>query len=281
MPGPSDVCVVVQGPLSPWTRQVLDSAVEHLPGAQVVFSSWEGSDLPPLHEAVEVVLSPDPGPGPTPFERNGRPLPPWNSNRMLVSTQAGLSRAERPYTLKLRADSPLGSDACLGWDAARRPSRTTLFTERIATCSVATRPPGRLPQLLHHPSDCVQFGRTEDVTELWRAPLVDEDANIGYWRRREEQPPLGWDARLVNEQLVWLSFLGRRGINIDYPHAGHAAGPGQLREAERLLVENFVVLEPWQLGVSLPKLQPTVDSSSLDSYFSFEDWLAARDAVLR
>jgi hypothetical protein len=199
-----------------------------------------------------------------------------NTSRMLASTRAGLQRAERRYTLKLRTDSPLTSDAVLEWDAARTPPAGCLFTERIAIPSVATRSPWRSRASLHHPSDCAHFGLTSDVVDLWGDAPFDQEANVGWWARKGVHPPLGVDARLFNEQVVWLSFLERRGVVDDYPYAGADVDDATAARAEELLCSSFAVLELWQFGVALPKLEPAIAASSLDSYYWYDEWLAAR-----
>lgn len=276
MPDPADVSVVVQGPVGEWTDQVLESVAQHLPGAQVVLSTWAGSTLPASAGTVDVVLSDDPGAGPVARDGAGNEVMTLNTSRMLTSTRAGLQRAERPYVLKLRTDSPLVSDDVLGWDAARAAGPDCLFTERIAVPSIATRSPHRSSAVLHHPSDCAHFGRAEDVVALWGDAPFDQDVNVGWWARRGAVPPLGVDVRLFNEQVVWLSHLERRGVVDDYPHAGATVSTAMSDRALALLCSNFVVLELWQFGLRLPKLEGPVAASSLDSYFWYEEWLAAR-----
>ena len=271
---PSDVTVVVAGPVGGTTAAVLESVHAHLPGSQVVLSTWRGTAPDALRALARVVESEDPGTAPGSTDPDGAAQPPTNTNRMVTSAAAGLRAVERPFALKLRTDTPLVSDAVLRWRSlAARGSGSGVFRERLLTCSVATRP-NHADSLLFHPSDCVHFGLAEDVAALWSLPPVDEQRNTGYWRRQGRPSPWAYDARFANEQLLWLGCLSAHGITVDHPHAGAPATAEVVERSRRLLVENFVVLEPWQLGVRFAKLAPLVRASPVDSYLGFDAWLA-------
>ncbi|WP_432519362.1 WavE lipopolysaccharide synthesis family protein [Kineococcus sp. SYSU DK006] len=271
---PSTVSVVFSGPVSAWTSRALTSARAHLPGAQVVLSTWRGTVPGDLDvTGVDVVESEDPGGGPRDVDASGNELPPMNTQRMFTSSRAGLARAGRPHVLKTRSDAVLTGAEALGWTQLAAHATRSAFQQRVLTCSVATRPASS--QLLHHLSDCFHFGLREDVTALWNGDVLGEEENHGFWSRQGRATPWMWDARYANEQLLWLGFLRARGIQVDYPFLGAAAPAEEAERSTRLIVENFVVLEPWQLGLSLPKLDPVVRVSARAGYLSFDEWLEA------
>ena len=104
----SDITVVVQGPTvgkpgSPprerLTHLCLERVRKHLTGAEIILSTYHGSDVTGLSFDI-LVESEDPGAtayydGPSRVN---------NVNRQIVTTRAGLSRATRPYALKIRSD---------------------------------------------------------------------------------------------------------------------------------------------------------------------------------
>lgn len=268
-PRADQVSVVVQGPVQAHLPGVLESVRRHLPGAELVLSTWRGSGAA-AYDADVTVESEDPG-SVGYWEGNTRPI---NTNRLLRSSRAGVLRATRPFVLKLRSDSPLTGAGFLDWWGAR-PTRVpplAVFRERVLTLSVATRP-SSLGAYLFHPSDCVHFGLAADVRHLWDAPEVDEAANTAYWTAQgaggsgRHAPPVG----LWNEQLVWLSALARAGHEVAYPYFRYTR-PGLAALSDLSLVNNFLVLEDWQFGVSLAKLAPLVRSCSPDGYLAHEDW---------
>lgn len=269
---PQEVSVVLQGPVTEWTRRAVASAHQHLPGAQVVLSTWTGSDLSPLEGLeVDVVESDDPGGGPQDLAPDGSLRPPMNTHRMFTSSRAGLVRAERPHVLRTRADAILTGTGALGWSEAAARAPRSLFHRRLLTCSIATRP--AQSGLLYHLSDCFHFGLREDVVDLWSGRLLSDGENHGFWARHGRASPWMWDARYANEQQLWIGFLTSRGVAVDHPHLGAPATPAEVERSTRSVVDNFVVLEPWQLGVSFPKLEPVVRASGRGGYLSFEDWL--------
>jgi hypothetical protein len=268
---PHEVSVVVQGPAGPHLQDVLGSVRRFLPAAELVLSTWRGTG----GEAADVdVLVESDDPGSVPYwPGNPRPV---NTNRLLRSTREGVRAAQRPHVLKLRSDTPLTGSGFLDWWGAhpRRSADLVVFRRRVLTISVATRP-ASMDNHLFHPSDCVQFGLREDLLHLWSTPEVDEVANTGHWLpggAGAGAPPVGPPLAHWNEQVVWLSALRRAGHEVDYPFYRYLR-PGLAALSERALVNNFLVLDEWQFGVALAKLQAEVRVCRLSEYLSYEDWL--------
>lgn len=94
-----EISVIVQGGIGKLTEESLRSLVNALPGAEIILSTWKGMDTGGLHYD-KLVLSQDPGA--VYCDRVAGTLN--NVNRQLVSTQAGLRAATRPYILKTRTD---------------------------------------------------------------------------------------------------------------------------------------------------------------------------------
>lgn len=273
---PEDVSVVVQGPLGPYSSEVLSAVRQFLPGAELILSTWQGAEIGQL-DVDELVLSEDPGS--VPYWPGTHRL--FNTVRLQRSTRNGVLASSRPWVLKLRTDTPMTSSAVLSWED-RYPARSPelrVFGERVLTSVIATRPSRHMPGYLFHPSDCVHFGRAADLVQLWDGPESDERGNAAYWlpggAGRGENPGSRGPA-LWNEQLVWLGALRRAGHEISYPYYGFTA-PGLDEVSDLSIVNNFVVLEPWQLGVAMPKLQALARGSGVDSYLWHEDWLELYD----
>ncbi|MFN3393310.1 MAG: WavE lipopolysaccharide synthesis family protein, partial [Candidatus Thermochlorobacter sp.] len=96
----SDISIVVQGPIvsnkdfypNGWTNEALRRMRIHFPGAEIILSTWKGSNVDGLDYDV-VVFNDDPG---SAMSRNR----PYNVNRQIVSTKNGLAKASRKYALK-------------------------------------------------------------------------------------------------------------------------------------------------------------------------------------
>ena len=98
-----DISVVVQGRVEKkLTTLCLASVRKCLPGAQLILSTYKGTDTTGL-DFDDLVLSDDPGA--LKFNKTDY----CNINRMLTTSKAGIACAARPYILKLRSDLELRS----------------------------------------------------------------------------------------------------------------------------------------------------------------------------
>jgi hypothetical protein len=103
-----------RGRWAPGSPDVVASVRRVLPAAQLIVSTWQGSDVVGL-DADDVILNEDPGSVPL-IDEDGVATPRMmNVNRMLVSSRSGVERCERPWAIKLRSDSPMESPAFVDW----------------------------------------------------------------------------------------------------------------------------------------------------------------------
>lgn len=249
----SQVAVVVQGPLTALTPETIRSIRTHLPGTRIVLSTWTGSDVDDL-EIDQAVFSSDPG-GFASTTLNGIAGPVINTNRMVVSTAAGLREADRPYTIKIRTDAVVEHGGCL-WMLSDLPKVTgewALFDHLVGVSSVYTRNPHKTPTGCFHPADTVQFGHTEDLLMLWDAPPMPA-SDADYFPDPATRPV--WSVtsqRYYPEQWMFLSALRKRYI-VDFDH--RAVFTAEVMDASnRAVTQNFVVAEPWQMGIRVPHLE--------------------------
>ena len=97
----NDISIVVQGAVDKTeTPKCLKSIRQYLPNAEIILSTWEGTDLSCIEGLYDkLVLSKDPG---GVFYEKKKYY--QNINRQIVSTKAGLELAERKFIMKLRSD---------------------------------------------------------------------------------------------------------------------------------------------------------------------------------
>jgi len=243
---PSQVSVVIQGPVvgrrdDAWERRLtwraVTSARQHLPGAEVILSTWRGSDTTGL-PVDRVVLSDDPG---STAPRDPTHVP-NNVNRQVVSTRAGLDSADRHYTLKLRSDMEMTGAGMLrllhGWPA--RAADGKVLGGRIVVPTFYTFNPRRVySRFPYMVSDWAHFGTTADMADVWSTPHWD--------------PAFEWllGRRIVpSEQWVWMSLLNR------HDEDAFIGRPDVLEHSELLMVNNAIVVEAVDMGVSMLKFVP-------------------------
>jgi len=245
-PSGRDVTIVVQGPVvgSPddpgaqrFTLRCLQSVRCVLPEAEVVLSTWRGSDVRGL-PADRVVINDDPGPTPS---RDASHVV-NNVNRQVVTTRAGLEQASRPMALKLRSDMLLEHDGMLrlfgGWPA--RATELRVLRERVLLPTFYSFNPRRVySRFPYMVSDWCHFGLTEDLREIWSTPRWD--------------PAFEWllGRRIVaSEQWIWMSLLNRHDAD------AFVGRPDVVAHSELAMVNNVVVLEAQDLGVRMLKFAP-------------------------
>jgi hypothetical protein len=249
-----DISVVLQGPFfDGLTAGVVASVHEVLPGAEIVLSTWKGLDLAHLSalDIDQVLLSEDPG-GMTMDDawlQNPRfpadSFSQLNLNRQIVSAVAGLKAARRPYAMKLRTDTRLMHDGFRHHFRAYpyRRAELALLGERL----VALAGWNPLSCVCFCPADFAQFGRREDVLDLWDIPLVPSVRDLG---------AMSQDARdrvlLNTEQYIWVNFLAKKGVEFDFPHQ-YARTPELLRLSEVSIANNLIYLNASRFGLRFMK----------------------------
>lgn len=248
----AEISVICQGYIAPeLTEKCLHSLKSVFPGAELILSTWEGTDVSGL-EADKIVFSPDPGTL-IADEVAGTAN---NVNRQIVSTKAGLRVAVRPYILKTRTDIVFHSDGFLNYFAKYDDRPSQYFQNRLLICDYYTRNP-RVFRLCFHPSDWIVFGRAEDVRKYYDdLPLMTEE-DAAWFRNRGKESAVftNYICRYTPEQHIFLSFLRQyQKVECD---CYYDRTPDLIEQTERALAECFVVLEYGkQLEIAFPKYDP-------------------------
>ena len=165
-----EISVVVQGAIDKkLTSKCLKSIREHLPEAEIILSTWEGSNVEGLDYDI-LLLNQDPGGYKHDFAIYNAPRSMNNFNRQLVSTLNGIKKVNRKYILKLRTDLILTNSNFLSyWNLFEsRDSEYTLFKHRVLCSSIYSREnscqSGTGFPTPFHPSDFWFFGLATDLT---------------------------------------------------------------------------------------------------------------------
>jgi hypothetical protein len=256
----SQISVVVQGPIAGkpdaaekdrLTKRCLESVRQHLPGAEIVLSTWKGSD--PAGLSYDVYVESD-DPGGTPCRIGEKYLN--NVNRQIASTRAGLLAATRPYAVKLRSDMRLTGDGFLDFfgQYPARGDAWRIVKERVVTSTVYASNPRRGIPYCFHPSDWFFFGLREDVLDIWDIPFSVEP-ETSRWLEHRPRPDPDHDplnlARLVPEQHIWVSFLAKHGpVPLQFTWD---VSEDLIRSSEASLANNLVMVGPHHLNIEFMK----------------------------
>lgn len=254
-PSHAEISVIIQGPLHRNHRdgdlalKCIQSIREHLPGAEIIISTWVGEDLSDL-DFDKLKFNDDPGPVTSATGNQS------NINRQIVSTHEGLLLSQRKFGLKLRADCTLnGPDLCKIFTTPQSLQHLSFFNSPITTTNLFV--PSDKGKLLFHPSDIVQFGTMVDLRTFWSRDLFrTEDI---YFPVRIEVP-IGFRKYLspvalrkyADEQALFLRLARKKNLEINLSSAASRA-PRLIQVSKMLLAANFSVIDHEASGVSFPQ----------------------------
>lgn len=172
----------------------------------------------------------------------------------MTTTQAGLEKCHLPYTLKLRSDCILSDNkSFLAPLHPTTPSPYTFFKEKIRITNFFVRDPLKVPYLFHI-SDCVLFGRTDDMKKLWGDTLPTPESL--FQEGRGHLSLFGNEAgitrfREVPEQTICLRWLERMGYPVHLPHPC-ATLYEWFKLWENVLAANFEIVDADKSGIVFP-----------------------------
>lgn len=242
----SEISIVAQGPLF-WNKpegieRCLASLRYVAPNAEVIISTWQGEDISRLPDDVKVVVTEDPGCyWETPYRA-------YNLNRQLVSTNAGLAIATRPYVLKIRSDLALYDRRCF---QIASPLGKTILESKMTITNLYVRNPEIYP-LLFHVSDLVQFGTHADMINYWTIQNFSESdvlfpmQQMGLFKLFNKPR-----FKLVPEQALTIAWLARNGHNVALQKVNDTR-PELLSSWAKILTDNFHMISWQDSGVVFP-----------------------------
>lgn len=258
MINPKDISVIVQGGINAKeTPLCLKSIRKYLPEAEIILSTWEGADVSELDYDV-LILNKDPGA--QSYLQNGKYY--YNNiNRQLLSTQEGLKRAKRTYSMKLRSDLILTGNKFLEqFDKfQKRSGNYNLFKRKILVPALFTKHTFRynkhtLYPIPFHISDWWFFGLTEDLKEYFlQTELVKEPEFTEYFNFNNKVSPYGdIKFKFAPEQYYGYSCFARNFSNIFMQDASDF-NDKIIEIARECIVNNFIVLDFKHSGIYLKK----------------------------
>ena len=246
----SDISVVVQGAVNKnITPQCLQSIREFLPDAEVILSTWQGSDVDELDYDI-LILNKDPGAVKTDLVNNVTN----NQNRQLVSTREGVFKANKKYILKLRTDFILHSSKFLEyWNKfSIRDEKYNIFRHKIISSSVFSREYSDYTHrpILFHPSDFFLFGLAEDLKDYFKNIRFATDNELGNWQylypNKIPYPEAHY--RYAPEQFFLLSYVKQFFPNVDFEDWSDWNEINQ-KMSKNILYNNFIFLDYKQAGI--------------------------------
>jgi hypothetical protein len=257
------ISIVVQGAINKKeTPKCLKSIRKILPNAEIILSTWEGSDVEGLDYDI-LVLNKDPGA--SLIEESNHKKIYNNTNRQLLSTQEGLKKATRKYVMKLRSDLIFKNDSFLNYfdKFESRIDDYKLFKHKIlGSClftkfSIKSRNHYGRINIPFHISDWWFFGLKEDLDAYFLdTKLVEETYFSEYFndeKNKNKFTPYGKQKiKFSPEQYYGYECFARNFHDI-YMEDASDYSDELMEKSRKCLINNFIFLEFKQSGIYLNK----------------------------
>ena len=258
-----DISVIVQGAVNnKETPKCIESIRKYLPDAEIILSTWEGTDTSNL-DFDSVIYNKDPG---TVLIEEYKSNKIYNNmNRQLLSTQSALKTINRLYTFKLRSDLILTGTQILEYfnKFQDRIDDYKLFDRKIVTSTLFTRYNIKCNKkrdrvlIPFHISDWWFFGLTKDLkTYLSDTELVKEPEFTNYFNNIENihknTPYVTAKFKFAPEQYFGYECFSRNFPDIRMEDAADYNDEIN-RKSQICIVNNFIILEYKQSGIYLNK----------------------------
>ena len=257
----ADISVIVQGNVAKETEKCLKSIRKCLPNSEIILSTWHGAETNGL-DYDTLVLSDDPGS--LGWHFYGNKIVPFNYNRQIVSTKAGLEKSNRKYTLKIRSDFFLKNAVFLSHfeDFPLRNKEATFFKHRVIVPSVYTR---MFFSETGFPtpfcvSDFFFFGLTDDVKDYFDSEIITSDDGCNWhFLYPDRKPDIKETGRYAPEQFLCYGWAKRHGIACSFEDCSDW-NMKNLAVSNAVLFSNFIVLDSSRLELAsakhdLPRLE--------------------------
>ncbi len=275
MINPKDISVVVQGiNIKHQTKRCIKSIRKYLPGATIIFSTYKNHNVDGLDYDV-LVESDDPGA--TKITKTLSNM----TNRILVTSKAGLGAVKTKYVIRMRSDLIFTNSKILNDIAKQFPKRDkkySIFKERVLFYSIFSRYQETLSPkfVIDRPfdlSDWLCFGLTEDVKDYYDCPLTNEPDFSLFYEKNTGFKILDKGAtwKFPPEQWVGMNFFSRyfpeckMKDQLDYTL-------DKVQLSHILLANNVISVGFNEIGVYIQKKTYKKLSKNKD-YLAADDWI--------
>ena len=275
-----DISIIVQGAVkTKETTKCLKSLRKYLPQAEIILSTWEGSDVSVFDGLYDILIF-NKDPGAVILHLDIKDVP-NNLNRQLLSTKEGLKRATKKYAMKFRTDFCITSNEFLEYfDKYQARNEQYKLFERKLLCSTSFSRKNygdnnEKGETLFHPADFWFFGLTTDLRKLFdETPLVNEPDFSNYFAKDENKAkisPYYSYCRKMTCQFASEQYIGYSAFVRNYPelHMDDASDFDEelIKKSRICMINNFIPLEFAQSGIYTDKYPYTKEEKFLGQQY--------------
>lgn len=259
----NEISVVVQGAIDKDnTAKCLKAIRQQLPQAEIILSTWEGSDTDGL-DYDSLVLNKDPGG----FHDKIMTGFINNLSRQLVSTQNGLKQVSRPYVLKMRSDLIFTSAKFLHYfeQLQMRDEPYQFFDRKVIGCSFFSKKyllhKNKIHPVPFHVSDWITFGLATDIKKLYEIPLPKPTMYDYFFvnaYKGSKVNILSGAHQYAPEQYIAYTAFSKQFDALQFDHYMDYNNHN-IKLSERLIANNFILLPPSLFGFYCGKINTGKD----------------------
>lgn len=249
----SQLSFIVQGNVSGtkensslYTKRLCESIRKYFEGAEIILSTWENQKTEDLDVDVVVksqlidcsyIIRPDGN------------VYPHTLNHEIITSYAGVERATREYSVKVRSDMIFHGDILL--DYLDRYCYHRDMDYKVCRERIIVLPTYNFRRGVSYPyniCDWLYAGYTEDIKNIFDIPL--QDAGQLYVRKNEKIPRV--EDNVGAEQYIWMSYLNKNGHVVSYSNAMRPTKDFYL-DFEKTIAENLIMVDAPRLKVDIQK----------------------------
>ncbi len=273
----SDISIIIQGPyFDNITNKVLNNICKLFKGSKIIFSTYNHKSIKNLPKnKFQILLNNNPKKTPTSFN----PVIYHNYSGQIRTTLNGLLKAKTKYCLKTRSDVIFENKNFLKFfdKYKKKNKKYEILKKKVILSSFNTIDPRKAP-LPFHFSDWFYFGKKEDLIKIFNQNYMSKDNNqVPLWFFKRKKPKYYFNnyfSRYRVEQQITFRFL-QKFTDLKFEHA-YDYNLKNIILTEKILTNNFVVLEPEQISFKSLKY-PNASKYNNLLYFNekitFSKWL--------
>lgn len=264
-----DISIVVQGPVyNIITKNSLKSLRKYLPNSQIILSTYQGSKVKDLDYDV-IVLNKDPG-ATIMFTTDSTRS--YNIRRQIITTQSGLKKVTRKYTMKFRTDFILTGNKFLDYfDKFPQRCHQWQVTKARIIMPMGTHPYWRP----YHPTDVICFGVTEDMKLYWGCKVPSEEFCHYFLKHRQPlKSNINLAIKIGAEMYLWSEMLRKfenKFGKINFKNSFHNSKEN-IELSKLTIANNTIILDRNQFQFETPKHQYLFDPNYKETWIDHSLW---------
>lgn len=246
--------IIITGPLTIWTNDLIKSIRNYYPNSQLIFSTWSDQNLSSCLPVDSLVIN------------DKSLMNDFNNHQhfsnVLFSCKQGLCNSEEKYTIRVRSDLNFISDSFMNYMHYRLDKNcenVSIFKEKIRCVNLGSLMHKGVPLYF---ADICQSGLTEDLIKFFDVELLPKNIK----KIQHLMPDSAFPHELGNEHAIPLMCV-KKYLNRTFTSPEKFLDHYEKKFHDDVLINNFVLLDMKnQYGLTWCKYPNYGAGSNVDYY---------------